>query len=377
MPFCHAPWTNLDISPQGHILPCCKFQIGSNDQQFNIQQDSLDSYVRSAFLAKIKQDFLNDQWPTGCVRCQNEEQNNIKSKRQLDHERWAEHYAQYQIDSDQWITASIAFGNTCNLKCITCNSETSSRWHAEYKKIYNVHGNHVKFYREDFVETLVNQAPGVIHLDIHGGEPLLTGVQQQKKLLQHYIDSGQATDISLHYTTNVTVFPDSDWWQLWRHFKEIDLQLSIDGIEQRYEYIRYPAVWVDTVTNTERYIQKEKELANIRLSVSHTVSAYNIFYLDEFFAWCNNIGLPRPWLGSVHNPAHFRPTVWPDHVRNLIQQHLNCSKYDDVHVWAQAVVNADDYEYFDQFCKRLREHDQYRGLVFENTFPEMATFIND
>jgi len=373
MPFCYAPWTNLDISPQGDIMPCCKYVPDVDDKPFNLQTHSLSEYSGSAFLQQIKQEFVKDQWPTGCVRCQIDEQNNIKSKRQLDHDRWQEHFAQYQLHSEQWITASIAFGNTCNLKCITCNSYSSSRWHDEYLTVYNQDIQHVKFYRHDFIETFLSQAPGIIHLDIPGGEPFLSGIKEQKKLLGHYVQTEQAANISLHYTTNTTIFPDDEWWELWSYFREVDIQLSIDGIEARYEYIRYPAVWNDTESNVRRYIQQEKEIHNLRLSVSHTVSAYNIFYLDEFFNWCQHIGLPNPWLGRVYHPDHMKPEVWTDSARHLIQQHLLTSKHDDVKTWAESMVNGGDQ--FVEFCKRLHQHDQYRNLNFVNTFPELAQYI--
>ena len=371
MPFCYSPWTNIDIDPQGNMLPCCKYQLSSTDPVFNIQTQSLAEYSSSAFLAEIKQQFTQDTWPVGCVRCKSEEQNNIKSKRQLDHDRWEEHYVQYKLDTDQWLTASIAFGNTCNLKCITCGSASSSRWHQEFRDIYGQDFQPVKFYRNDFVETFVSQAPGVIHLDIPGGEPFLSGVDEQKKLLEHYVTSGRAADISLHYTTNATLFPDAEWWELWSHFREIDIQLSIDGVGARYEYIRYPASWNDTETNVKRYLQQTTP--NLRLSVSHTVSAYNIFYLDEFFTWCYSVGLPRPWLGRVYNPAHMRPTVWPN--QEHIVSHLESSKFADVRLWAKVVASTDESDMFDFFCKRLHQHDQYRGLDFANTFPEMSQYI--
>ena len=152
MPFCYAPWTNVDISPQGEILPCCKYQPNADNLVFNVQTHSLDEYSGSAFLQQIKQEFTQDQWPVGCVRCQIEEHNNIKSKRQLDHDRWHRHYANYQLDSNQWLTASIAFGNTCNLKCITCGSHSSSRWREEYLDVYSQNFQHVKFYRHDFIQ---------------------------------------------------------------------------------------------------------------------------------------------------------------------------------------------------------------------------------
>jgi len=373
MPFCHAPWTNVDISPQGNILPCCKYNPTPQDPSFNIQSHSLTQYSESAFLREIQKNFLDDTWPTGCVRCQLDEQNNIPSKRQLDHDRWSAHYDQYDLNSDQLLTASIAFGNTCNLKCITCDSDNSSRWREEYRDIYGQDFQHVKFYRNDFVDDFVAQAPGILHLDIPGGEPFLSGVAEQKKLLQHYIDSGQAQDISIHYTTNATVFPDAEWWQLWSHFREIDLQLSIDGVGTRYEYIRYPASWDLTESTVHRYVQQEKNIPNFRLSVSHTVSAYNIFYLDEFFNWCYNVGLPRPWLGRVHNPAHMRPTVWPE--CHSIADELDKSRHEDVRTWAGMIRTSSDSDQFEEFLKRLHQHDQYRGLNFANTFPEMAPYI--
>ena len=375
MPFCHAPWTNVDISPQGDILPCCKYTPGLNDPKFNIQSHSLTEYSKSAFLRKIQQDFSDDQWPQGCVRCQLDEQNNIPSKRQLDHDRWQEHYDHYDFSTHQWITASIAFGNTCNLKCITCDSDNSSRWREEYRDIYGKDFQHVKFYRNDFVDDFVAQAPKILHLDIPGGEPFLSGVAEQKKLLQHYIDSDRAGHISIHYTTNVTVFPDVEWWQLWSHFREIDMQLSIDGIGSRYEYIRYPASWEHTEHTVHRYIQQEKSIPNLRLSVSHTVSAYNIFYLDEFFTWCHSAGLPRPWLGRVQTPAHMRPTVWPDSRR--IAAELDKSRHEDVRTWADMIRTTSDSDQFAEFRLRLHQHDQYRGLNFANTFPEMALYIHD
>ena len=114
---------------------------------------------------------------------------------------------------------------------------------------------------------------------------------------------------------------------------------------------------------------------NIKLSVSHTVSAYNIFYLDEFFTWCYTIGLPRPWLGRVHNPAHMRPTVWPEHTRKIIIEKLNASQHADVKDWSNLMSNHNDSRYFDMFLQKLAQHDQYRQLDFKKTFPELAEHI--
>jgi hypothetical protein len=372
--FCHSPWSNIDFSPDGKLSPCCKFQTRHYTDTYNIQQHSVTQYANSNFLKQIKTEILSDQWPIGCERCRVEEQNSIQSKRQLDYLRWEENYKNYQLIDNNFITASIAFGNTCNLKCITCGPVSSSRWRNEAKDIYNVTIEHYKFFKNSFVQDFVHNTPAIIHIDIPGGEPFLSGVPEQQELLQYYIDAGQANNITLHYTTNATVFPDGKWWQLWTHFKEVDIQLSIDGVGDRYEYIRYPADWGQVVNNVNAYVNKQS-LDNIRLSVSHTVSAYNIYYLDEFFTWCHQVGLPRPWLGKVHTPAHMRPEVWPDAVKRVIVTQLQSSKHADAHAWAELIQNCDGSEHFELFKTKLHQHDAYRNLDFSKTFPELAAFI--
>lgn len=370
MPFCYSPWTNIDINPQGVISPCCKFQIQQYAEKYNVQSHDIGQYLNSDFLAEVRDQFEHEQWPRGCERCRIEEQNNIVSKRQLDQQRWQHHYDR---SANTILTASVAFGNTCNLKCITCNSMNSSRWHQEYQDIYGKNIAPVHFYKQNFVKDFVSQVPNLVHLDIPGGEPLLSGVSAQMELLDYYIGTGQAAEMVLHYTTNVTVYPSQDWWNRWQHFEKIDLQLSLDGIGRRYEYIRNPADWHTVTANIDRY--KSVALPNFELSVSHTVSAYNIFYLDEFVQWCHSQGLPRPWMGRVHNPAHMRPSVWPAEVRAVIAEHLKASNDPEVGIWAELIANTDDSQHWQDFKKYLQLHDQYRGTDFADVFPELAEFI--
>lgn len=375
MPFCFAPWSNIDISPQGNIGPCCKFRHDHYpDPVVNINQQGFNEYAQSHTMQIVRNDFIEDRWPLGCERCRIEEQNGIQSKRQLDHDRWQHHYDNYDIDRGGLLTASVAFGNTCNLACITCGPGSSSRWQREHMQIYqkNVAPNH--FYRENFVDELLEMSPEIIHLDIPGGEPFLSGVAQQHQLLERLIDQGRAAQIDLHYTTNVTVWPDHSWWNLWSHFREIDLQLSIDGVGTRFEYIRYHADWNLVVSHVQKYLDEERQRPNLRLSVSHTVSAYNIYYISEFLHWCQEQGLPRPWLCRVHDPVHMRPSVWPGRARQCIIDKLQTGNQ-DARSWAALIANTDDSDHFDVFCKRLTQHDQYRDLDFAKTFPEMAVFL--
>lgn len=369
---CLVPWTSIDVSPRGSIMPCCKFILPEElEYDFNLQRMSIEEYKGSDFLNALKKEMQSDVWPKGCERCKIEEENNIQSKRQLDYKRWKEEFDSYTPDKG-FIIASIAFGNTCNLKCITCGPSSSSRWRKESIEIYGIDKEPVETIDNVSSNDLYNSMPNIIHLDIPGGEPFLSEVEKQKALLQRYIDSGQSKDITIHYTTNAQIFPDGSWWNLWKNFKEIDMQLSIDGVGDRYEYIRHPANNEKLLTNVSRYLSIAED--NFRLSVSHTVSAYNIYYLDEFFSWCDSVGLPRPWCGRVHKPIHMRPSVFP--FKDKIVKHLKTSKFSDVHTWANLIDNTDDTQYYQDFLVYKDKHDIYRSTVFSKTFPEVQELID-
>ena len=370
-PLCLVPWTSIDISPRGNIAPCCKYQ----DDIMKITDNTIEDYVHSEELKTIKEQMLNNEWPSGCVRCKSEEQNNIKSKRQLDYERWKTEFDDYTEDQG-FIIASIAFGNTCNLKCIMCGPSSSSRWRKEYIDIYGIDKPPLEVIDNSTSDDIYNALPNAIHFDIPGGEPFLSEVDKQLELLQRYVDTGQSREMTLHYTTNAQTYPDEKWWELWSNFKEIDLQLSIDGVNDRYEYIRYPAKTDLLETNVQKYQSKELILDNFRLSVSHTLSAYNVYYLGEFFDWCKRKRLPRPWIGKVHTPSHMQPDVFPDDIKKQIVSHMLTSKHEDVHVWADYLQNNSSNEHYNDWIKYKDKHDLYRGTNFAKTFPELEELIN-
>lgn len=374
MSYCYSPWTNLDISPQGQISPCCKFRYQDYKSKVpNINDISLDEYLASDVLYQIKEDFKNGKWPVGCIRCKNEEENNIDSKRILDYERWKEHYQQYKEEKG-FITASIAFGNTCNLTCVTCSPEASSKWYQEYLKLYKIDIKPNHFYRYSFVENFLQHAPNVIHLDIPGGEPLLSGVSQQKELLQQLISLDKSKDITLHYTTNTTLFPDNHWLELWSHFKSVEIQLSIDGVDKRFEYIRYPANWEVCLHNIKKYVELKEQVKNMVLTVSTTVSAYNIAYLPELAIFLDDIGLGVPYYGKVHFPKFMRPTVWRNDAKDFIIERLDKSVHNYSN-YINLLRTEDDQDHFQDFRYRLLRQDNYRKNSFGQTFPEMLHFL--
>lgn len=314
--FCFHPWLGLDISPQGHYKPCCKF-IGSLG-------DSLDLYKSNQKLFELKDYHLKDLRHPGCKRCWDDEDAGMKSKRLIDKEY---HLLDRPTDivRDKIRFLSISFGNTCNLACRTCSSYASSRWSSEIKN-YGPHDDqiwfkHNKFYKHpNFLTETVDSLDNFVHIDIPGGEPFLSDIDEHISFLN--LIKNRSETVSLHYTTNGTNFPSDTLINLWKNFKQVDIQISIDGIGKMFEYLRWPAKWDLCYTNVKKYKSLIDSNSNFKLSISHTVSILNILDLPDFYEWCSKENLPSPHIGMVSSPKEYNIMCLPDYMKKIITYEL-------------------------------------------------------
>jgi len=370
MTFCYAPWTNIDIGPNGLIKPCCKFT--PNNSPINVYNSSLKEYTDSKFLQDLKNDFLSGVKPSSCQRCWAEEDNNIKSKRLLDLDRWGAEFKSYDLDNTNPLTISLGMGNICNLKCRVCSSNASSKWIKEEEFYTGTKGKIHDFYKDgSFLSQIKDVLHDIIHIDFPGGEPLVTGTTEQLEILDTIINSKRASEVSLHYTTNLTIFPNSKFQERWKHFKNVDLQFSIDGTHKHFEYNRHPANWDECYANLKKY-QAIKD-SNIQISIAHTLSAFTIFYLPEFYDWCNNEGLPEPWIGRLNKPMHYQPGIFPAHTKQQVKDKL--SAHASASLWANEVFIHDASEKLQDFWNWTDKVDNYREESFSETFPELAELL--
>lgn len=364
--FCSLPWTGLDVSPQGSFKPCCKYA--------NVIANDLDSYLSSQHLQALRQDFLDHKRPAGCHRCWKDEDAGLPSKRQLDQ--------QYVLGDDRSRDAvkvlAMTFGNTCNLACVTCYSGASSRWAQEESRMsrsyptwqFGSHG-HAKFYRDpEFIQQLLSVSDQLIHLEISGGEPFYASADIHKTFLKSLPNPHK---IKIHYITNATVFPDEEFWEIWKDFRHIDIQLSLDAVHKRFEYLRYPADWSQVAEHVRRYQQHD----HIQISISHTVSWLNVLYLPEFFDWCRDQQLPDPYLGPVTDPVYLSPKCLPLTAKSNIRDRLIRSDIAAI----QSMINYMDQEDLSAHWPRAMEWihmlDTTRSLDINRVFPELTSIITN
>lgn len=367
--FCHNAFTGLDISPSGDIRPCCKF-LEDKIPKFNIK-DGVGIYKNSKFLKDLQKQFINNERPEGCNRCWIEEDAGIRSKRQLDYIRHKTHFDLLDVNKNTFTNISLAFGNICNFACRICGPNSSSRWVAEISK----HDKQLKpihqWYKDsNIMNDIFEHTKDAVHFDIPGGEPLLLEIKEHFGFLKKF-NLTKSKEISLHYTTNGSVFPEQDFLDVWSNFKEVDIQLSIDDIGDRFEYNRWPGKWNEVYSNIKKFQTLEKESDNIRLSISFTVSAFTIYYADEFYQWCLNEKLPAPWMGRLNAPLYYRTGIFNKELNNKIRKKLLQSKFSEVRKLASYVQDS-DHQYYTEFLEAIDKFDHIRGQKFQKTFPELV-----
>lgn len=366
---CYHPWVGLDISPQGEFKPCCKYN--------KTIATSLDGYIDSHELANLKEQFLNGQQHAGCSRCWNDEAAGLPSKRLLDNEYL---FQNQTPDLNGIKVLSMPFGNICNLACRICSSYASSKWAVESKKIKTQFPDikifeHNKFYKDPvFMSKIKDIIKDVIHIEIPGGEPFFADKEVHIDFLNHLV-SLNPERISLHYITNGTIFPDDIILKAWEHFKKVDIQLSIDGVESQFEYNRWPAKWPDVLENSKKYLDYRDTHANVQLSISHSVSIFTIHQLPEFLNWCESNNLPTPYLGLVSRPTHYSVTILPKKAKDVIAKKLSGIKLLDPIV--QAMISSDNIEELDNFVKYVKILDTQRKQNFADVFPELYQLLGE
>jgi MoaA/NifB/PqqE/SkfB family radical SAM enzyme len=371
--FCYNAFLGLDISPSGDLKPCCKYQ-NKSIPKFNILQ-GISTYKDSKFLKDLQTQFLNNSRPAGCIRCWQEEDAGIKSKRQLDYERHETSFKEHDTSTTIFKNISLAFGNLCNLACRICGPASSSKWSTEMKKIdgkdYPIHD----WFRDPkAMLDILENTQQAIHFDIPGGEPLLVDIQEHFDLLQKIKKNNSAKNISLHYTTNGTNYPKDQHLKIWQSFKEVDIQISIDDIKERFEYNRWPAKWNTVYENIKKFQRLKDQEKNIKLSISFTVSAFTILYADEFYSWCLAEGLPEPWMGRLHDPIYYRCSVFPTAIKKEIKKKLSMSQHSEVKKLVK-YLETDESDHFKDFKKWIDLLDSKRNQNFNSTFPELSKLI--
>ena len=314
--FCPLPWHHLSIEANTlDFKVCCVSDSSLNEGKntFNLLQKKTFEVLQSNPLKEIRKNMLCGQPSKYCSACYKEEAAGTFSMRQFYLDAYPaawDDLSRHAPTDGSWDQPvkhlELRLGNLCNLKCIMCDPSSSSNFN-DYSLIYPQSpkiiqaSDSTKFIEEKNLNFLMSQLNGVEAITFRGGEPLINPFHF--KILESLKSTGQASSISLSYTTNLTQLPDR-LFSLWKAFKNVEIWASVDGPDELNHFIRYPSSWAQLNKNLKKLDDWAFQISNLTWGIVTTVQAYNAVYLDEIF---NLLALfptsyKIPFINHLQNP---------------------------------------------------------------------------
>lgn len=216
------------------------------------------------------------QWPKECVRCRRTEESGVKSVRQASIDR---HRLLHPLKNDYLIVGGV-LDNICNSACQTCNAGLSTKIGSLQSKNYP---------RVDNYNTFLNiPQKRILEVDVSGGEP--TASKNYKELL---LNLPPHTKIVRMNTNGSRMIGELES-VLERGIKVI-VTLSLDGINNVHDYVRWPIKWSLYDDTVAKYIKLKKKYKLLDIDTWTTVSCLNIMDLPNIMEYASSHDLKHNW----------------------------------------------------------------------------------
>lgn len=341
--FCVLPWVSLETSPIGTVRPCCLAEeeiIDDHGQKFDLDTAKFSSVQDSGYMKNLRHQFLLKIRPDTCRKCWNEEDAGRVSKRMHTLDR-----LKHMIPDDHWTTDARALmfldlklGNICNLKCRICGSWSSSQFAVE--EIRHSAKDQGDFHRlmlkkgtwpqanQTFWQQIDDLLDQIRYIEFTGGEPFM--ISEHFDMLQGIVDRGIAHQVEIHYNTNGTQWPEHAE-RIWQHFKTVEVAFSIDDLDERFEYQRTNARWIEVVANLNRFRGLRSRYSNIQLQVCSTVNIFNVWHLEGLAEWIDMQDFDFIYWNMLHEAKYFSIASLPAAAKLLACSRLDTATVRDYH----------------------------------------------
>ena len=294
---CLAPWYNIFLESDNTLGPCCQYK-----ETTQYKFDQIKEYFHSDQIQTLREDLVSGVKNKNCAECWKAEENGGDSLRIQYNRSVARHLDVPLLDQIKNPKLSnvksfdLTLGNLCNLKCVMCSPYRSSQLLAEVnlnkelqhrydkpRESFNKKYEQKNFKwpeSNDFVQWCKEHLPRSIQISFSGGEPFLN--PWINEVLEHIPDS-QKSKCILHFTTNLTTI-NNKLFNSFHKFKEVWISVSVEGIHETHEYLRFGHSW-NLLEKNIKNISK-KGIPNLIFRVNHVVqtpSYHSITDMTDFF----------------------------------------------------------------------------------------------
>jgi hypothetical protein len=390
----------------------------SNGNRLHINNNSLENTWNSDQIKDIRLKMINGESVSSCSKCVEQESRGYKSMRES--QDMEKNFALTKQDGSVDVmptTMELHFGNLCNLKCKMCGQQYSNQIGKELIEIgksdndflnwvYKESGNvniwtnnlsvEYKWFQNEKIKNKLFEyiSKNITNLTVIGGEP--TVIPEFWEMFEYLEQKDTLKNLFVTLTTNLTnVNPKlTNWlpklkkWKVWA---------SVDGIDKRTEYIRYPSNFKKICENLEFY--KKLLGTNGNITLSPAIQLLNIDQLDELLVWwlkfCDGkLGeqFDISWMAQVWYPTicnyDIAPKSYKIKVANKLKQSLSLfSEYDQIKTFyqnqidnlSQDVCNFEDRIHFQKAFIRYNDtQDKHRNnTTWRELLPDLESALTD
>ena len=273
--------------------------------------DTFDDFHNTPIKLADRQNMLAGRWPDdSCGYCRTIEQSGGISDRHLHLDIPDLSPDELETTSDAvFITPTILevyFNNTCNLGCLYCIPELSSKINQENRKFGDFQQNglelkSIKINPENLVildkfwQWMSANSLKLRRLHVLGGEPFY---QPEFDNCLEYFKQHPHPNLELNIITNLMVDSDklSGYIQQFkkllssRHLKRIDITCSIDCAGSEQEYVR----WGLDLEKWQKNFAMIREQRWLTVNINQTISVLTIKTMPELLTWLQQWRETRP-----------------------------------------------------------------------------------
>lgn len=270
---CPAPWVSLEFDPSGWVLACCAshmYPLG------RIGPHRLSSIWRGERAESFRQTLRRWDLTVACGPC----------RWHLEHGRFDpvaavyDAYPMASADPTGPFMMQFALGNTCNLACVMCNGELSSRIRREQDQ-----PPLESPYNEEYFDDLEPMLGDLGLVKFQGGEPFLVPAHLRVWRLLDQL----ATPPRQLVTTNGTVWNDTVEWVLDRF--HVDISISVDAVTSETYRTMRGGNFDRLMSNIDRF-EAEATRNGTSMHVSYCLTTLNWRELPAFLLWAERFASP-------------------------------------------------------------------------------------
>lgn len=267
----------------------------------------------------------------------------------------------------------LMFDIGCNLACRTCGPHSSTFWqkHLIDNKIQNIFPITSESKVDEMIAILETLDLSKLRLVVFcGGETLLGSGYW--KVAQAISELANPEQITLSFQTNGTQSISEKYFELIEKFQLLKLNISLDAIDQQFEYLRWPASWNQV---TDNILSLSDTLpVNHMFLIEETISVFNLFYQDRLENWIrknfntNRLGdkvdhtrhlaFGKFSINNITNsyleelPATLKrliPLGWKENPTSIHNMLFEIKKFDKMRNQNWEVVFPEVYEFYKRF----------------------------